>query len=103
MDGPDPDDNAHMAAAVSGRVEVLVTWNEKDFNSDFMKNHAVAVMNPDVYLCALHEEFPAELLGTIVHLAAGKRRPPLAPGDICDALDRAGVTEFASRVRARLA
>ena len=28
VDGPDPDDNAHMAAAVSGQVETLVTWNE---------------------------------------------------------------------------
>jgi hypothetical protein len=38
-----------MAAAVSGQVETLVTWNEKDFNCEFMKNHAVAVVNPDVY------------------------------------------------------
>jgi excisionase family DNA binding protein len=37
VDGPDPDDNVHMAAAVAGQVQALVTWNEKDFNCDFMK------------------------------------------------------------------
>jgi excisionase family DNA binding protein len=34
-DGPDPDDNAHMAAAVAGQVESLVTWNGKDFDCGF--------------------------------------------------------------------
>jgi hypothetical protein len=67
-----------------------------------MKNYSVAAMNPDVYLCALYEEFPAELLDVIIRLTAGKRCPPLTPGDICDAPDRVGVTEFASRTRARL-
>jgi predicted nucleic acid-binding protein len=32
-DGPDPDDNAHMAAAVAGQVELLVTWNAVLFAS----------------------------------------------------------------------
>jgi hypothetical protein len=92
-----------MAAAVSGQVETLVTWNEKDFNCEFMKNHAVAVVNPDVYLCSLYGEFPAEVLATLTRVAAGKRRPPLKPDDIVDALHRAGVREFAARVRADLA
>ena len=34
-DGPDLDDNAHMAAAVAGQVESLVTWNGKDFDCGF--------------------------------------------------------------------
>lgn len=103
VDGPDPDDNLHMAAAVAGRVEAIITWNEKDFICDFMKNHAVTVVNPDTYLCSLYEEFPKEVLGTITRIAAGKRRPPVTPYDVVEALDRAGVREFASRVRQRLA
>src|ERR1700744_3864166 len=35
VDGPDPDDNAHIAAAVAGQVELLVTWNSKDFDCGF--------------------------------------------------------------------
>jgi excisionase family DNA binding protein len=103
VDGPDPDDNVHMAAAVAGRVEAIVTWNEKDFSCDFIKNHAVAMVNPDAYLCALYGEFPQEVLGTIKRIAAGKRRPPMTPSVIVDALDRAGVREFALQVRPHLA
>lgn len=92
-----------MAAAVAGQAEVIVTWNEKDFACDFLKNHAVTVVNPDTYLCSLFEESPQEVLATITRVAAGKRRPPMTPSAIVEALDRAGVGEFASRIRPHLA
>jgi excisionase family DNA binding protein len=102
VDGPDSDDNAHMAAAVAGQVEVLVTWNAKDFDSAFLRRHAVRVMNPDKYLCALYEEFADELLSTITRIAASKRRPPMGAADVVESLKRAGVIEFASQVRSHL-
>jgi hypothetical protein len=88
-----------MAAAVAGQVQALVPWNEKDFTCDFAKRHALAVVSPDAYLCYVHDEFPAEVLATIARIAAGKRRPPMTPSEIADALARAGVSEFASRIR----
>jgi excisionase family DNA binding protein len=102
VDGPDPDDNAHMAAAVAGRVESLVTWNVKDFDCGFTRKHAINIVDPDQYLCALYEEFPDEVLATITRLAASKRRPPMKPVELVDAIDRAGVSEFASLVRTHL-
>ncbi len=68
-----------------------------------MKNHGVTVVNPDVYLCSLYTEFPAEVLETITRLAASKRRPPMTPSGIIDALDAAGLVQFASRIRPHLA
>jgi excisionase family DNA binding protein len=103
VDGPDPGDNVHMAAEVAAQVEALVTWNEKDFSCGLLKNNAVRVVTPDDYLCALYEEFPDEILGAITRLAAGKRRPPMMPADIIDALDRAGVARLAAHVRSHLA
>jgi hypothetical protein len=102
VDGPDPDDNAHMAAAVAGRAESLVTWNVKDFDCGFIRKHAIKIIDPDEYLCALYEDFPGEVFATIVKLAASKRRPPMMPVDLVDALDRAGVKELASLVRSHL-
>ena len=60
VDGPDPDDNAHMAAAVAGQAGSLVTWNARDFDCGFIRKHAIKVMDPDEYLCALYDEFPGE-------------------------------------------
>jgi hypothetical protein len=91
-----------MAAALAGQIEVLVTWNGKDFDCGFTRKHAIRIMDPNEYLCALYEEFLNEVLATITRLAASKRRPPMTPIDLVNALDRAGVNEFASLVRPHL-
>jgi hypothetical protein len=59
-------------------------------------------VDPDQYLCGFYEEFPDEVLATIIRLAASKRRPPMTPDELVNALDRAGVNEFASLVRTHL-
>jgi hypothetical protein len=102
VDGPDPDDNAHMAAAVAGQVESLVTWNSKDFDCGFARKYAIRIVDPNEYLCARYEEFPDEVLATITRLAGSKRRPPMTPVELVNALDRAGVDEFASLLRPHL-
>jgi len=102
-DGPDPDDNMHMAAAAAGRVESLVTWNRKDFDCGFTRKHAIKIVDPDEYLSDLYGEFPNEVFATIIRLAASKRRPPVSSVELIDALDRAGVKDFASLVRSHLA
>jgi hypothetical protein len=91
-----------MAAAVAGQAESLVTWNIKDFDCGFTRKHAIRIVDPDEYLCALYEEFPDEVLATITRLAASKRRPPMTLVELVNALDRAGVNEFASLVRSFL-
>ena len=102
VDGPDPDDSAHMAAAVAGQVESLVTRNGKDFDCGFARKHTIRIVDPNEYLCALYVELPDEVLATIIRLAASKRRPPMTPAKLVNALDRAGVNEFASLVRPHL-
>lgn len=91
-----------MAAAVAGRVELLVTWNDKDFDCGFTRKHALTTVDPDAYLRALCQEFPDEVPANITRLAASKRRPPMMPVELVNALDRAGVSEFASLVRSHL-
>jgi hypothetical protein len=44
---------------------LLVTWNNKDFDCGFTRKHAIKIVDPDQYLCAIYEEFPDEVLATI--------------------------------------
>ena len=69
---------------------MLVTWNSKDFDCGFIRKHAIRMVDPD------------EVLATITRLAASKRRPPMKPAELVDALGRAGVNEFASLVRSQV-
>lgn len=55
--------------------------------------------DPDSYLCEIVQELPGEVIDTVVRLAAEKARPPKAPQNLVDDLDRAGVPRFAAMAR----
>lgn len=102
MPGDDPDDRVHMAAAIAGGAEAIVTWNRSDFPAQALAAHGIRVCAPDEYLCGLLDAWPDEVLATVVRLAGEKRRPPMAPADLIDLLAKAGVPTFADRLRAQL-
>jgi predicted nucleic acid-binding protein len=99
IDGPDPDDIHHMAAAIAGDARTLITWNLGDFPTGVLGPKGITVTPPDPYLCTLLERQPAEVLLAIGRIAHRKQRPPMTAYDICDALARAGTTVFAQRAR----
>lgn len=99
LDGPDPDDVHHMAAAIAGRADVLITWNLDDFPTEALGRYAITVTPPDPYLCGLLDQQPTEVLTTIGRIARRKQRPPMTAYDITNALARAGAPAFAQRAR----
>jgi predicted nucleic acid-binding protein len=99
LDGPDPDDQHHMAAAIHANADVLLTWNLSDFPAEAPAPHGIAVSAPDPYLCALLEHYPEQIIRTVARMAAGKKRPPLTALDLVAKLEGAGVPTFAARLR----
>jgi predicted nucleic acid-binding protein len=99
LEGPDPDDLHHMAAAIAAGADTLITWNLADFPATALAPHGVAVSPPDPYLCALLERYPDQILRTVTRMAAEKKRPPLTTLDLIAKLERAGVPTFAGRLR----
>jgi hypothetical protein len=103
MPGKDPDDRVHMAAAVAGGADAIVTWNHADFPAEALATHQVRVCGPDDYLCELLDAWPDEVLDTVVRLASEKRRPPMTPVGLTSLLAKAGVPTFADRLQMELA
>ncbi len=103
MPGPDPNDRPHMAAAVAGGADSIVTWNAADFPAKALGELGLVAVDPDTYLVELLTELPDEVIATIVRLAGEKTRPPMSPSDLLDALARAGLKTFPEQARARLA
>lgn len=99
MPGKDPDDHAHMAAAVARQPCTILTNNAKDFPVGPLATRGVRVTDPDSYLCEIVQEVPGEAIDTVVRLAAEKARPPKTPQDLVDDLDRAGLPRLAEMAR----
>ncbi|GAA1357739.1 PIN domain-containing protein [Streptomyces beijiangensis] len=103
MPGDDPDDRHHSAAAVAARAEALITWNLDDFPAASLADRGVRVMDPDTYLCELHQELPHEVYDTVVRLAAEKRNPPVSFQEAVVRLAKAGLPRFADLLAAAAA
>ena len=59
-------------------------------------------MRPDAYLSELLNNFPNEVISTIVRVSAEKRNPPRSTADVLDALNAAGLPTFTAQVRKML-
>jgi predicted nucleic acid-binding protein len=87
MPGADPDDRRHMAAAISGRARILVTWNLLDFPAEPLAALGLRVVDPNQYLCELLDQFPQEVTATVPLRSYGSpgrnvalpRRRPTSP------------------------
>lgn len=96
MTGKDPDDHAHAAAARVAAT-VLLTFNVDDFPEQDMGG--VRVMTPDGYLVDALNHQSATVLGVIEDMGAQRREPQPVTATLA-ALEKAGLTTFAQRVRA---
>jgi predicted nucleic acid-binding protein len=99
LTGPDPDDLHHIAAAVQGRADTIVTSNIRDFPAVTLAPHGIVASRPDPYLCDLLDRHPDQILRTVTRMASGKKKPPMTVLELAARFDRAGVPDFASRLR----
>ena len=77
-----PTTGHHMAAAIAGNADTIVTWNHGDFPAEALAAHGVQVCTPDQYLSDLLDAWPEEVVGTVARLAGERRRPPMTPVDL---------------------
>lgn len=86
-----------LVAAIAGGVDVLVTFNIKDFPPDSVEPHGVVVLHPDEFMTALLDHQPEVALDVLRSDAARYRRPQTTLAEYLDGL-RVTVPRFADRV-----
>lgn len=87
-----------LAAALSARADVLLTFNLKDFPKESLRGGKVRVLHPDAYLLELLEKEPVTVRGQLKQQARSNRRAPRTFDDLCLALSKAGLHDFVQAV-----
>ncbi|MCL2455547.1 MAG: PIN domain-containing protein [Micrococcales bacterium] len=62
---PDPDDRHVLAAAIQAEAELIVTKNLRDFPAEALLPLGIEAQHPDMFLSALHHDYP-DVLATII-------------------------------------
>jgi hypothetical protein len=62
---PDENDRHILAAAIQGRVDVIVTWNIRDFPDDILSQHGIETQTPDEFISNLLDLYPEEVCGVL--------------------------------------
>jgi hypothetical protein len=100
----------HVAAAAvavrkrSGANTVtILTWNLKDFDRKELSAAGLVAEAPDVFLCRLLNDSPANVIAAFMRMRDNLRHPPKTVQECVDTLAAQGLKKFASLMSARIA
>jgi predicted nucleic acid-binding protein len=96
---PDPDDRHVVAAAWTGRADVIVTDNLADFPHDALPS-PLARQSLDEFLLDTLDLHPVQVVAAVRSVAArtGRSGPALTPLDVAAHLESHGLAAFAGRL-----
>lgn len=95
----DAKDRHVLAAAVRANVEVIVTFNLRDFPKSSVEPYDIRVLHPDEFLLDQLDLYPDAVLGSLRRQVDSYRNPPIARDELFSALTRAGVPNFVEAAR----
>lgn len=88
---PDPDDRHVLAAAITGRVDVIVTYNLADFPDASMNAYGIGVQHPDAFIHHLLQLSMPKVFGAARQIRQRLDNPPLSAEEYLDVLLQANL------------
>lgn len=99
---PDPGDRHVLAAAIQGGVQVIVTFNLKDFPPEQLAPFRMEARHPDILLLELLDQSEGRVLQILQEQAAALKNPPVALEDLVGTLQVCGLPRSMARVESLL-
>jgi hypothetical protein len=96
---PDHGDRHVVAAALVGGVDVLVTFNVKDFPPATLGPLGIEVCHPDAFLQTIIEAAPFALLSAVATCLGRLNRPPISGPAYLNVLQRVGLPQTVAFLR----
>lgn len=96
---PDPNDKHVLAAAISGRADVIVTKNLKDFPEDKLSPYGIEAQHPDVFIRHVLDLDEAVALAAVRSGRLALKDPPRTVEEHLDTLSRQELPETVTFLR----
>jgi hypothetical protein len=95
---PDPNDRHILAAAISGEIPTILTFNINDFPATSLSEFDIEAKHPDVLLFQLFEAHPHDTIKILKYVRNRMKNPLLDQKEFTSRLSKAGLTSFADRL-----
>lgn len=94
LDLPDEDDRHVLAAAIKCGASVIVTYNLRDFPTEFLECYEIEALHPDVFLSDIWDLDQAAVLEAARRQRASLKNPIHTPRELLDTLLKQQLPEF---------
>jgi predicted nucleic acid-binding protein len=85
---PDPDDRHVLAAAITGRCDVIVTQNLSDFPDQTLQSFGLYAVHPDDFLLDYCNRDLHRFCRSVKHVRSRLKNPEISPSDYLAILTR---------------
>lgn len=96
---PDPDDRHVLAAAIVGRCDVIVTFNQKDFPSSILRPFGIEMQDPDSFLLFQLDLAPGKFLKAVHKHRVRLKNPPMSQEQYLETLLRQGLVQVVQALK----
>lgn len=96
---PDPDDRHVLAEAITGRYDVIVTFNQKDFPDSALQPFGIEKQDPDTFLLHQLDLSPGKFLNAVRKHRARLKKPPTSQEQYLETLLRQGLTQLVQTLK----
>ena len=96
---PDPNDRHVLAAAILAGAQLIVTFNLKDFPSDYLTTFGIEAVHPDDFIVQQFDLHEARVINASKSHRASLRNPPKEVEEYLDTLAARGLVVTVDRLR----
>jgi predicted nucleic acid-binding protein len=97
---PDEDDRHVLAAAIHGKANVILTFNQRHFPKQALSSFGIIAQHPDEFLTSLADRFADEVQEVIEQMRLRKTRPALSQEEMLRKIENQGLPNFTAKLRA---
>ena len=100
--GPDTDDLHHLAAAITGGADFIITENTADFLTAHVPDEVTPpqIVTPDEFFAQLlRDGFEDDVFGVVQRISMKLKNPSRSPSEILDGLEHIGLSKTVNHLR----